>query len=61
MSEALIITVVSASNLEPKDSNGLSDPYAIVECGKDKFRTKIIYKTLNPIWNESFTGYTWLH
>lgn len=56
MSEALIITAVKATNLESKDSNGLSDPYAIIECGKEKFRTKIIYKTLNPEWNESFTA-----
>ena len=49
--------VIGAKKLVPKDDNGLSDPYAIVECGKSKFRTKTIYKTLNPTWNETFKGY----
>lgn len=48
--------VVGARKLVPKDDNGFSDPYAIIECGKSKFRTKTTYKTLNPTWNESFKG-----
>lgn len=40
------------------DSNGLSDPYAKIEIKvgskKHNFKSKTIYKTLDPVWNEVF-------
>lgn len=33
---------------------GKSDPYAKVSIGLQHFRSKTIYKNLNPTWNEVF-------
>lgn len=50
----LTTSVVGARNLAVADTNGLSDPYAVLQLGKSRKKTKIIKKTLNPSWNESF-------
>jgi len=51
-------TVHGGSNLASKDSNGLSDPYVKFTVGDEKkgkqFKTKIIWKTLDPSWDETF-------
>lgn len=53
--------VVNAKNIIPLDSNGLSDPFVIVElCPKHMFAkqqqqtTKVVKKTLNPTFDEQF-------
>ena len=38
--------------LKAADLNGKSDPYVILTCGKEVKKSKIIYKTLDPVWNE---------
>lgn len=48
----LTITIKQAYDLMAADSNGLSDPYVIVRCGKQELKTKVVEKNLNPIWNE---------
>ncbi|KAI8338001.1 hypothetical protein BC941DRAFT_424318 [Chlamydoabsidia padenii] len=49
------IKAVRAENLQPKDSNGLSDPYVIFEIeGKQVCRTRTVYETLNPRWDQTF-------
>eukprot|EP01114_Cavostelium_apophysatum_P006544 TRINITY_DN1790_c0_g1_i1.p1 TRINITY_DN1790_c0_g1~~TRINITY_DN1790_c0_g1_i1.p1 ORF type:complete len:300 (+),score=33.20 TRINITY_DN1790_c0_g1_i1:266-1165(+) len=57
MSLKCVIRVIEARGLRAADTNGKSDPYAIVKIrGTQKtFRTKIVYKTLSPMWNEEFT------
>ncbi|KAI9593588.1 C2 domain-containing protein [Syncephalis fuscata] len=49
------IHLMNATNLAPKDSNGLSDPvicrYSI---WSSKHQSKTIKKTLDPVWNEVF-------
>ena len=48
----LIVEVVDGRNLLPKDGQGTSSPYAIVDfCGQRK-RTKTVVRDLNPTWNE---------
>ncbi|KAI4388919.1 hypothetical protein MLD38_001207 [Melastoma candidum] len=32
-----------------------SDPYVIVKLGKQKYRTRVVKKNLNPEWNEDLT------
>ncbi|KAI9305848.1 hypothetical protein BJ944DRAFT_282170 [Cunninghamella echinulata] len=49
------IKVVRAENLQSLDSNGLSDPYTIFEIdGKQVCRTRTVYETLNPRWDQTF-------
>uniref|UniRef100_A0A2K6KXJ2 C2 domain-containing protein n=1 Tax=Rhinopithecus bieti TaxID=61621 RepID=A0A2K6KXJ2_RHIBE len=36
------------------DSNGLSDPYVKFRLGHQKYKSKIMPKTLNPQWREQF-------
>ena len=50
----LKVILERATNLPSADSNGLSDPYVVLHCGKEKKKSKIIYKNLNPVWDESF-------
>ena len=51
----LLVRVIEARNIPPMDPNGLSDPYVKLQLGKQKFRTKVIKKSLNPYWSEEFT------
>eukprot|EP00164_Ancoracysta_twista_P009209 GFYU01013555.1.p1 GENE.GFYU01013555.1~~GFYU01013555.1.p1 ORF type:complete len:530 (+),score=138.25 GFYU01013555.1:166-1755(+) len=48
------IHVVSAKGLPAADANGKSDPYCVLELGEETQKTKIIFKNLNPVWDESF-------
>ncbi|XP_076458622.1 BAI1-associated protein 3-like [Babylonia areolata] len=57
----LIVEILSAKDLIPLDANGLSDPYVVVAlCPEHAFpnqsevSTKIVKKTLNPTFDESF-------
>ncbi|KAI6652360.1 protein kinase C [Oopsacas minuta] len=56
----LKITVHKARNLLPADSNGLSDPYCKIRINDAKGEaickatTKIQFKTLNPVFDESY-------
>ena len=62
----LIVHLLSAKGLLSADSNGLSDPYCKVTClahsgGRIELvtrKSKTIYKSLNPTWNQelSFEG-----
>eukprot|EP00670_Eutreptiella_braarudii_P008691 CAMPEP_0174309406 /NCGR_PEP_ID=MMETSP0810-20121108/2391_1 /TAXON_ID=73025 ORGANISM="Eutreptiella gymnastica-like, Strain CCMP1594" /NCGR_SAMPLE_ID=MMETSP0810 /ASSEMBLY_ACC=CAM_ASM_000659 /LENGTH=371 /DNA_ID=CAMNT_0015417033 /DNA_START=17 /DNA_END=1128 /DNA_ORIENTATION=+ len=51
----LSVLVLKARDLIPMDSNGLSDPYAVVTLGKTVCQTNVIGKTLHPSWKEEFT------
>ena len=48
------VKVIAGRNLAPKDDNGLSDPYCIFKMSGQRYKTKIVHKTLNPEWNEEF-------
>merc|ERR550514_735676 len=55
----LRVRLSHAVGLKSADSNGFSDPYCklTVHCEKGKVthKSKIIYKELNPRWEEDFT------
>ena len=47
------LTIERGKDLAIKDLNGTSDPYVKVFYGTgEKYTTNIVYKSLNPIWNE---------
>ncbi|TPX31127.1 hypothetical protein SmJEL517_g05474 [Synchytrium microbalum] len=50
----LYVDILSATDLHSHDSNGFSDPYALVVLNDQKVhKTKIHKKTLNPVFDES--------
>ncbi len=55
--ESLVVTILQAEGLPPKDFSGTSDPYVklyLLPDRKQKFQTKVHRKTLSPEFNEQF-------
>ncbi|KAJ4971303.1 hypothetical protein NE237_004402 [Protea cynaroides] len=48
----LIVEVVEAHNLQPKDGHGTSSPYVVVDFYGQRKRTQTVICDLNPTWNE---------
>ena len=55
--EKLVVEVVAAHNLMPKDGEGSSSPFVEVEFENQRHRTQVKRKDLNPIWNEKLVFY----
>ncbi|MBA0839715.1 hypothetical protein Goarm_005418, partial [Gossypium armourianum] len=51
----LIVGVIEARNIPAMDVNGFSDPYVKLQLGKQRHKTKVVKKTLNPSWGEEFS------
>ncbi|KAI0241778.1 Tricalbin-2 [Massospora cicadina] len=52
----LRVTLVEAKDLKAVDRNGYSDPYIkVLRDNKLVYKTKVIKKSRNPVWDESFT------
>jgi Ca2+-dependent lipid-binding protein len=51
----LHVTIYKAKNLEKTDFIGKSDPYAVIEFGKQSFSTKTVKNNQNPEWNYDVT------
>lgn len=49
-------TVIQASDLKPMNRNGSSNPYIVVEIGAQNFQTPIVWNTLNPYFDASFSA-----
>ncbi|KMT11325.1 hypothetical protein BVRB_5g110060 [Beta vulgaris subsp. vulgaris] len=49
----LIVEVVDAKNLLPKDGHGTSSPYVVVDFYGQRKRTQTVVRDLNPAWNEA--------
>ena len=50
----LTFELAQCLGLLPADKNGKSDPYVKVTLGHETYTSKTIFKTLNPVFNESF-------
>ncbi|KAF3650363.1 hypothetical protein BC332_16540 [Capsicum chinense] len=50
----LRIKIKKGVNLAVRDINS-SDPYVVVKMGKQKLKTRVIKKDVNPEWNEDLT------
>lgn len=50
--EKLVVEVVAAHNLMPKDGEGSSSPFVEVEFENQRQRTQVKNRDLNPVWNE---------
>ncbi|CAL1686037.1 unnamed protein product [Lasius platythorax] len=53
-SSVVTIVLVEGKNLLPMDIDGLSDPYVKFRLGTEKYKSKVVNKTLNPVWLEQF-------
>ncbi|KAK1395434.1 C2 and GRAM domain-containing protein [Heracleum sosnowskyi] len=51
----LLVRVIEARNIPAMDQNGLSNPYVKVKIGKQKFKSRVVKKCLNPMWCEEFS------
>ncbi|KAI4350900.1 hypothetical protein L6164_005305 [Bauhinia variegata] len=47
------LVLIEAKDLIAADLRGTSDPYVRVHYGNSKKRTKVIHRTLRPIWNQT--------
>ncbi|GAB4841281.1 FT-interacting protein 3 [Ancistrocladus abbreviatus] len=50
--EKLVVEVIGAHNLMPKDGEGSSSPFVEIEFENQRLRTQVKFKDLNPVWNE---------
>lgn len=57
----LVVLVIGAKKIIPLDTNGLSDPFVIIEIVPTAYfkhcpvvKTKVCSKTLNPLYEETF-------
>ncbi|KAL1520983.1 hypothetical protein AB1Y20_022541 [Prymnesium parvum] len=50
---SLLVHLARGSELLAADKNGLSDPYVVAKLGKVTHKSKVIKKTLDPVWNET--------
>ncbi|PON49139.1 C2 domain containing protein, partial [Parasponia andersonii] len=50
--EKLIVEVVDARNLSPKDGHGTSSPYVTADYYGQRKRTQTVIRDLNPTWNK---------
>ena len=61
--ETMTMKIQKAIQLEAMDMTGTSDPYVkacLLPDNQQKLKTRVMKKTLNPVWNEIFTfeGFT---
>lgn len=49
----LVVEVVDARNILPKDGHGTSSPYVILDFYGQRRKTRSIMCDLNPVWNET--------
>ncbi|ERN05468.1 hypothetical protein AMTRI_Chr12g234790 [Amborella trichopoda] len=50
----LRVRVIKGVNLAVRDIRS-SDPYVVLTMGKQKLKTRVIEKNVNPVWNEELT------
>jgi len=54
--EPLLLTlrIKKGTNLLVADKNGLSDPFVVLTCNGQRHKSKVVYKTLEPTWDQTF-------
>ena len=49
----LVVRVIEA-NLSPTEVDGFSNPYVTIRLGRQRVKSKVVKKSLNPKWDEEF-------
>jgi Ca2+-dependent lipid-binding protein len=52
MARNLVVEVISARDLMPKDGQGSANAYCVLDYGGQRNKTRIVHRSLNPTWNE---------
>lgn len=50
----LVVEVLDASDLNPKDGKGSANPFVQIDFDEQQVKTQTKHKDLNPYWNEKF-------
>lgn len=50
----LCLKIICGSELDAMDVSGTSDAYVKIKSGNSSHKTRIVYKNLNPEWDEEF-------
>lgn len=50
--QKLVVEVIDARNLVPKDGHGASSPYVVIDYYGQRKRTSTVTRDINPTWNE---------
>jgi len=53
--KVLIVKILEGKGLAVRDRSGTSDPYVVLRIGKQKTKSKVIKKNLEPRWDQTFT------
>jgi len=56
-SSVVTVFLVEGRDLLAMDEEGTSDPYCKFRLGNERFKTKTVYQSLNPRWQEQFELY----
>ncbi|CAL0299226.1 unnamed protein product [Lupinus luteus] len=51
----LIVEILDARNLVPKDGHGTSSPYVVIDFYGQRRKTRTVPRQLNPLWNETLS------
>ncbi|XP_057445704.1 multiple C2 domain and transmembrane region protein 16-like [Lotus japonicus] len=51
----LVVEVVDAHDIAPKDGHGTSSPYVVVDFYGQRKKTRTTVRDLNPVWNETLS------
>ena len=51
----LTVRVIEARGLKKMDRSGAADPFVVVKCGSQQFRTEVEFDTKRPHWDKEFT------
>jgi len=52
--KVLIIKLIEGRALAVRDRSGTSDPYVVLRIGKQKTKSKVVKKNLDPKWDQTF-------
>ncbi|KAK1397942.1 FT-interacting protein 1 [Heracleum sosnowskyi] len=55
--QKLVVEVIAAHNLMPKDGEGSSSPFVEIEFENQRQKTQVKYRSLEPTWNEKLVFY----
>jgi calcium/calmodulin-dependent protein kinase I len=53
--KVLVVKLIEGKALAIRDRSGTSDPYVVLRIGKQKTKSKVIKKNLDPKWDQIFT------